>query len=1269
LKEQNPLHFENIADLLWLSQFTGMQSVVAENFEDKKQEEPNKNPKIEDDEVEEDENSSELEMEEPQNDLEVHTDNQDDENSSHTKQKKAKAIQSPKKLPLSNYREWEKAFKFINLKQPSRNKYELDEEKTVENIASLKVFDLVFKQVHEKSFFLTIVIDRGETMELWDELIKNFEQMLLTMGVFARVSIYYWDTKDKKPRLYVDRELKREISENLVVMDGKRNLVWVMSDCIAPSWRSSEAFKSIDRWSLKSFTSILQMFPKEMWMGTMLFKGKHIRLSTTSFNPINKKLKIKSSKREKNALKIPVISFDPYALQAWAKVVVNAKNNSISGVELEDVDFTLVKSVSKKEITPDMRMQRFYSQASPIAQKLAFYMSVLPVDFKVTRILQEERLSKSNQAHVAEVFLGGLIERRKKDKSVHYDFYPKIREELNANISADDSFEIMADMSNFVSSHLGIGFDFKALLTNPNEAFEGDVEISSESLAYAKLASRVLKRKGGELYTIAKKIDRKVNEIEIEAFPKNYEEQVIDKLSSMFIEELVNYEIDDESLTYDGGIATISLLEEPENIKLLKIDKIGDDKYNINITFNIESYIEVEDNSTRTFINKEEQYFLFVECTILVEFREEQLLVLEIEAIQEVFIVQEILKEIILYKEDNLDIDIALIVNRLNQICTTFSFRVGKEPFVLVDELVSASTSYDKLDSSLHRESKMSLRSILFSEKAYNNNYFFEPKIDNDDILRIVSFYAWEKLTTLSKNNGAIYFIGWILALISESHSRHYESTGCIYDFSGNKIDIDQNMREPYICQECFEVISQKKSFPNNEMLDDLNSILDFVGKASKHDLDIFAKGHEIEASVVIQLEKNGWNSSNILQEYKLPNGHRADVLLHHQDKDLAIIEIKSSSNEPKAGLKQAINYGKELNIDYVYATNGLEIYEYSLKSEIEKYIDEYPSPKELYQRYNNEPTYWHLQLHPHDSSYTIEQVKDILSKNLIGLDFGKNDGYHENSSLENWYSDTEDRKKYFLKIVKNDIVLIRHGAKPIALVKAISGYKYVESPTPPIWFKHQVEVEVLSYYHEYIKKDLVKPFSMPQTRGTLWKSKNANTDTYQIIDDWYKTIQIKPKQQQEILIRRVKENKLLERINIISFLVTKSEEYELLAQSQDISFIYHFDVPSFRVNIELLLFRDIFDKLVKNSFDFTPPKSFVNLSSRIDSKHFIIEIIDEGVNLERRKGFSTSNLTGLELERSAKSIGLRIDFKNRQDRSGVIASISFPLNEFLFNE
>ena len=83
MKEQNPLYLENIADLLWLFKFTGMQSVVAGNTEDKKKEKPKKNPKIEDDK-----NSSEPEMEKLQDNLEVHTNNQDDENSSHTKQKK-----------------------------------------------------------------------------------------------------------------------------------------------------------------------------------------------------------------------------------------------------------------------------------------------------------------------------------------------------------------------------------------------------------------------------------------------------------------------------------------------------------------------------------------------------------------------------------------------------------------------------------------------------------------------------------------------------------------------------------------------------------------------------------------------------------------------------------------------------------------------------------------------------------------------------------------------------------------------------------------------------------------------------------------------------------------------------------------------------------------------------------------------------------------------------------------------------------------------------
>jgi hypothetical protein len=52
-------------------------------------------------------------------------------------------------------------------------------------------------------------------------------------------------------------------------------------------------------------------------------------------------------------------------------------------------------------------------------------------------------------------------------------------------------------------------------------------------------------------------------------------------------------------------------------------------------------------------------------------------------------------------------------------------------------------------------------------------------------------------LTNLSKNNGLLYFIVDYLALIlDETNFRHYELTGCIYDFLANKTGIDDGMRQ-----------------------------------------------------------------------------------------------------------------------------------------------------------------------------------------------------------------------------------------------------------------------------------------------------------------------------------------------------------------------------------------------------------------------------------------------------------------------------------------
>ncbi len=82
------------------------------------------------------------------------------------------------------------------------------------------------------------------------------------------------------------------------------------------------------------------------------------------------------------------------------------------------------------------------------------------------------------------------------------------------------------------------------------------------------------------------------------------------------------------------------------------------------------------------------------------------------------------------------------------------------------------------------------------------------------------------------------------------------------------------------------------------------------------------------------------WNEENIIREYyfnagkKLIGGKRGqrkfvDYLLKFQNKHLAIIEAKKLSKDPLDGLSQAQEYAKNLDVRFVYCTNGEKIYEF----------------------------------------------------------------------------------------------------------------------------------------------------------------------------------------------------------------------------------------------------------------------------------------------------------------------------------------------------
>ncbi|NOU38421.1 MAG: DEAD/DEAH box helicase family protein [Ferruginibacter sp.] len=108
------------------------------------------------------------------------------------------------------------------------------------------------------------------------------------------------------------------------------------------------------------------------------------------------------------------------------------------------------------------------------------------------------------------------------------------------------------------------------------------------------------------------------------------------------------------------------------------------------------------------------------------------------------------------------------------------------------------------------------------------------------------------------------------------------------------------------------------------------------------------------------QLKSSLWEEDYIVREYYFTDGRKLtgnkrgerlyiDYLLKYQNCNLAIIEAKRNDKNPTEGLQQAIDYALKLNVTFVFATNGIQIYQYSISKGAGDYIQDFPTPEQLF--------------------------------------------------------------------------------------------------------------------------------------------------------------------------------------------------------------------------------------------------------------------------------------------------------------------------------
>ena len=116
-------------------------------------------------------------------------------------------------------------------------------------------------------------------------------------------------------------------------------------------------------------------------------------------------------------------------------------------------------------------------------------------------------------------------------------------------------------------------------------------------------------------------------------------------------------------------------------------------------------------------------------------------------------------------------------------------------------------------------------------------------------------------------------------------------------------------------------------------------------------------------------IQNAGWDNKQIRMEYAFTAGRiilrgnitargkkkSADYLLSYKSNfPLAVVEAKDNKHSVGAGLQQAIEYARELDVPYVYASNGDGFVEQNLiTGEVKELkLEEFPSPEDLYKKY-----------------------------------------------------------------------------------------------------------------------------------------------------------------------------------------------------------------------------------------------------------------------------------------------------------------------------
>jgi formylglycine-generating enzyme required for sulfatase activity len=394
---------------------------------------------------------------------------------------------------------------------------ELDEEATVEETArSGGLLVPVMRPALERWYELVLVTDSGSSMDVWQETLKEFEEVARTAGVFRDVRRFRlaWNAQPATDGKVQAREESAMLTSSSglsaravgLAQTNVRRLVLIATTGVGKAWTDGSMADLLSVWGRHCSVAVLQMLPELMWPRVRMGEPSLLLRTMEAGTPMAS-LEARALWWEEpfvdkvgNSIKripgaVPILPLDPQWLRKWA------------GMQMGDGQWVPGIVVGKREDPPSApaaaerapedwikAVSSFERRSTPEARFLAVCLSTGPFTLPVARLVQAVKLEdRASQTQIAEILLSGLIERTTPPNAdlphewVEYRFYQGAAAILGRGLRESDKEAIAVALARHIERYWGKPVDFHAFVYDA----EGYSAIPAWAQPFARLG-RVL---------------------------------------------------------------------------------------------------------------------------------------------------------------------------------------------------------------------------------------------------------------------------------------------------------------------------------------------------------------------------------------------------------------------------------------------------------------------------------------------------------------------------------------------------------------------------------------------------------------------------------------------------------------------------------------------------------------------------------------------------------------------------------------------------------